>query len=64
MQQTIDTMRLLLAVCVRRYGVFDQLTLPLADIEAVKEGDLRVIDSPDGIVLRIKGLPPRLVIHG
>lgn len=63
MQQTIDTMRLLIATMVHRYGVFDMLTLTADEIAAVREGNLMVADTKDGdIILRIKGLPPKLVL--
>jgi hypothetical protein len=65
MQQTISTMRLLIAVMVRRFGVFDQLTLTPDEIQNAKEGELKIFDNPRGdIVLQIKGVPPRLVVHG
>lgn len=55
MQQTIDTMRLLLAACVRKYGVIDMLALSPNQIEDVQFGKLEVEDKPDGtIVLRIR----------
>lgn len=63
MQQTIDTMRLLIAVMVRRYGVLDQLALTADEITAAAEGTLQVEDNDSGsIVLRIKGMRPRLVV--
>jgi len=65
MQQTIDTMRLLIAVMVRRYGVLDQLALTAEEITAAAEGTLQVEDNANGsIVLRVRGMRPRLVVHG
>lgn len=65
MQQTIDTMRLLLAACVRKYGVIDMLALSPEQIAAVQSGNLQVEDKPDGtIILRIRDAAPGLAMNG
>jgi hypothetical protein len=65
MQQTISTMRLLIAAMINRHGVFGQLTLTTDEIAAVKDGDLKIFDNKAGdIVMQIKGTPPKLVVHG
>lgn len=69
---TIDTMRLLMAAMIRKHGTLDTVYLTRAEIENVKDGDLRIVDDAKGIHLAIrvgKASPllrpqrPRLLTH-
>ena len=66
---TIDTMRVLMAAIIRKHGTLDTIYLTRAEIESVKDGDLRIVDDAKGIHLAIRVgkasplLRPRLLTH-
>lgn len=55
-EATIDTFRKILAAIVRRHGTLDVLHVPLKDIAALKDGDMRVRDDivPGNVTLSIR----------
>jgi len=56
-------MRLLMAAIVRKFGTLDVITLSPVEVQAVQQGDIRIIDDPTGLIkigMRIKGQAPHM----
>ena len=54
-------MRLLMAAICKKFGTLDIVTLSPQEIALVKDGDIRIVDDPTGLIkigMRIKGQLP------
>lgn len=58
----ITTLRRILAATIRKHGVLDTLTLTRAEIEAVKDGELKVADDPHGNIRLMLKTPSKLIV--
>lgn len=61
-QDVITTLRRILAATIRKHGVLDTLTLTRAEIEAVKDGELKVGDDQHGNIRLILKTPSKVLV--
>lgn len=62
--EVIQTMRLLLAACVKKQGLLNKLVLSRADLERAATGKLKVEQRADGSIrLSIEKDAPKLLVN-